>query len=70
MSDIRPCNNCGEKHHIDDMKCCQYNFDHYCSTCDGILIMIQNNDRERVYVHQNDFLNLKDEMPNENWEKV
>lgn len=70
MTDIRSCNSCGELNHIDNMKCCQYDFDHYCPNCDDVLVMIQNNGRERVYVHQDTFTSLKDEMPNENWEKV
>jgi hypothetical protein len=70
MGDIRPCINCGGKHHIDEMKCCQYDFDHYCSSCDNVLTMIENKEQERVFVHKTTLSDLQKEQPEQNWIEV
>jgi hypothetical protein len=70
MSDIKPCFNCGELYHIDDMKCCQYDFDSYCQNCDSDLVMIESIDGFRTYVHKNSITHLRKEQPLQHWKLV
>ncbi len=70
MGDTKPCFKCKKFKNVDDMKCCEFNFDAFCPNCDDELVMIRDHSNFRSYVHIGSLTRLQAAQPTQHWIKL